>query len=112
MRTASPAMGPAESTLPSLHATPPAARRSSFDASLREYTARKLTQQGVQLLKGVVKEVRRTEIELQVGGRRGGWLAAVMRSGGNNRGQGNAQMRLFRGASLCIKHDHAYVKKK
>lgn len=39
----------------------------SFDASLREYTARKLTKEGVQLVKGVVKEVREKEIELQDG---------------------------------------------
>jgi len=38
----------------------------SFDASLREYTARRLTEEGVQLIKGVVKEVRQGEIELQV----------------------------------------------
>lgn len=37
----------------------------SFDSSLREYAARKLTKEGVQLVKGVVKEVRQMEIELQ-----------------------------------------------
>jgi NADH:ubiquinone reductase (non-electrogenic) len=40
----------------------------SFDARLREYAARNLVKAGVQLLKGVVKQVRETEIELQVGG--------------------------------------------
>ncbi|PSC72864.1 internal alternative NAD(P)H-ubiquinone oxidoreductase mitochondrial-like [Micractinium conductrix] len=39
----------------------------SFDTSLREYTARKLTQEGVQLVKGVVKEVREKSLELQDG---------------------------------------------
>lgn len=37
----------------------------SFDARLREYTARKLVKEGVQLVKGVVKEVRPQELELQ-----------------------------------------------
>ena len=39
----------------------------SFDARLREYAARNLVKAGVQLLKGVVKQVRETELELQVG---------------------------------------------
>ena len=38
----------------------------SFDVRLREYTVRKLTKSGIHLLKGVVREVRRDEIELQV----------------------------------------------
>ena len=37
----------------------------SFDARLREYAARKLAKQGVQLVRGVVKEVREGAIELQ-----------------------------------------------
>ncbi|KAL4457622.1 hypothetical protein ABPG75_012487 [Micractinium tetrahymenae] len=39
----------------------------SFDSRLREYAARRLTQEGVQLVKGVVKEVREKEVELQDG---------------------------------------------
>lgn len=39
----------------------------SFDARLREYTARQLVKEGVHLVKGVVKEVRETELELQDG---------------------------------------------
>jgi NADH:ubiquinone reductase (non-electrogenic) len=38
----------------------------SFDASLREYAARKLVRQGVQLRKGVVKTMNDTTISLQV----------------------------------------------
>ncbi|EFN58862.1 hypothetical protein CHLNCDRAFT_140737 [Chlorella variabilis] len=41
----------------------------SFDARLREYTARKLVKEGVQLVKGVVKEVTEGELELQDGSR-------------------------------------------
>lgn len=37
----------------------------SFDSRLREYAARRLTREGVQLVKGVVKEVREKEVELQ-----------------------------------------------
>lgn len=37
----------------------------SFDSRLREYAARRLTREGVQLVKGVVKEVRQKEVELQ-----------------------------------------------
>lgn len=37
----------------------------SFEARLREYAASKLARGGVQLLRGVVKEVRRGEVELQ-----------------------------------------------
>lgn len=40
----------------------------SFDASLREYAARKLIKQGVQLRKGVVKHMDGKTIVLQVGG--------------------------------------------
>eukprot|EP00887_Chlorella_sp_A99_P002787 scaffold6.g2787.t1 len=36
----------------------------SFDAALREHTARRLIKQGVHLVKGVVREVRETELEL------------------------------------------------
>ncbi len=39
----------------------------SFDASLREYAARKLMRQGVNLRKGVVKHMDDTTITLQVG---------------------------------------------
>ncbi|KAL4421702.1 hypothetical protein ABPG77_010646 [Micractinium sp. CCAP 211/92] len=39
----------------------------SFDSRLREYAARRLTREGVQLVKGVVKEVRQKEVELQDG---------------------------------------------
>lgn len=39
----------------------------SFDARLREYAAKKLISAGVHLVKGVVKEVRETELELQDG---------------------------------------------
>lgn len=44
----------------------------SFDSRLREYAARRLTREGVQLVKGVVKEVRQREVELQARGRWGG----------------------------------------
>ena len=36
----------------------------SFDARLREYAAKKLISAGVHLVKGIVKEVRETELEL------------------------------------------------
>lgn len=39
----------------------------SFDTKLREYAALKLTRAGVHLVKGIVKEVRRTELELKSG---------------------------------------------
>lgn len=39
----------------------------SFDARLREYAARKLVESGVHLVKGVVKEVREDEVELESG---------------------------------------------
>ncbi|KAL4540974.1 hypothetical protein Ndes2437B_g05374 [Nannochloris sp. 'desiccata'] len=39
----------------------------SFDARLREYAVGKLVKEGVHLLKAVVKEVRKTEIELTNG---------------------------------------------
>ncbi len=39
----------------------------SFDARLREYAAGKLVKEGVHLLKAVVKEVRKTELELTNG---------------------------------------------
>lgn len=39
----------------------------SFDARLREYAARKLVRAGVHLTRGVVKEVRHHELELQDG---------------------------------------------
>jgi NADH:ubiquinone reductase (non-electrogenic) len=38
----------------------------SFDTRLREYTARKLVKEGVQLIRGVVKQVSADMIELQV----------------------------------------------
>ncbi|KAL6769474.1 NDA1 [Auxenochlorella protothecoides x Auxenochlorella symbiontica] len=40
---------------------------SSFDARLREYAALKLTRAGVHLVKGIVKEVRKDELELKNG---------------------------------------------
>jgi len=39
----------------------------SFDARLREYAAKKLISAGVHLVKGIVKEVRETELELHDG---------------------------------------------
>eukprot|EP01025_Chloroclados_australasicus_P067241 TRINITY_DN9298_c0_g1_i1.p1 TRINITY_DN9298_c0_g1~~TRINITY_DN9298_c0_g1_i1.p1 ORF type:complete len:583 (+),score=66.39 TRINITY_DN9298_c0_g1_i1:182-1750(+) len=39
----------------------------SFDGSLREYAARRLTKLGVRLVQGVVKEVREKEVELKDG---------------------------------------------
>ena len=39
----------------------------SFDARLRLYTASQLVKQGVHLVKGIVKEARETELELQNG---------------------------------------------
>jgi NADH:ubiquinone reductase (non-electrogenic) len=39
----------------------------SFDARLREYAVRKLVKEGVHLVKAVVKEVRKTELELTNG---------------------------------------------
>lgn len=40
---------------------------ASFDPSLREFAARKLTRAGVHLVKGIVKEVRERELELKNG---------------------------------------------